>query len=315
MSRDDEKQQRSVLKMKKIKMVLLLTSAYFAAEVATGLVTGSLALIADAGHMLTDVGALALSLFAISYARRPPTPQRTYGFYRMEILASLANSLVLILLSAYILYEAYQRIFEPPAIQSPLMIAVAAVGLAVNFGGMKLLGEDMHSHGSHDHHHGKGAHRGGNKEENLNIEAARLEVFSDTLGSIGVITAGIVILTTKFYLADPIVSIGLALFILPRTWSLIKKSIHILMEGVPSNISYEAVKKAILDVRGVTGVFELHIWSITSGMNALSAHVAVIDPSRSQAILKEITAILENQFGIDHSTIQIESYHPESSSM
>ncbi len=314
MSQDDEKQQRSILKLKKIKMVLLLTSAYFAAEVVSGLITGSLALIADAGHMLTDVGALALSLLAISYARRPPTPQRTYGFYRMEILASLANSIVLILLSIYILYEAYQRIFEPPIIQSPLMIAVAAAGLAVNFGGMKLLGESRHSHGSHDHD-GKGMHYDGNREENLNIEAARLEVFSDALGSIGVIAAGIVVLTMKFYLADPIVSIGLALFILPRTWSLIKKSIHILMEGVPSNISYEAIKKAILDVRGVTGVFELHIWSITSGMNALSAHVAVIDPRRSQAILKEITAILENQFGIDHSTIQIESYHPESSSM
>jgi cobalt-zinc-cadmium efflux system protein len=313
MSRDNEKEQLSILKMKKIKMVLLLTSAYFAAEVVGGVVSGSLALIADAGHMLTDVGALALSLFAISYARRPPTPQRTYGFYRMEILASLANSLVLLLLSGYILYEAYQRIMEPPEIQSPLMIAVAAAGLGVNFGGMRLLGEDRHSHGSHDHP-GKGMHHEGNKEENLNIEAARLEVFSDTLGSIGVIAAGIVVLTTKFYLADPIVSIGLALFILPRTWSLIKKSIHILMEGVPTNISYEAVKNAILNIRGVTGVFELHIWSITSGMNALSAHVAVIDPGRSQAILKEITAILENRFGIDHSTIQIESYHPESSS-
>ena len=311
--------------MRKIKIVLLLTCAYLAAEVVGGLLTGSLALIADAGHMLADVGALALALFAISYARRPPTPRRTYGFYRMEILASLVNSVVLVLFSAYILYEAYQRIFEPPAVQSPLMIAVAAVGLAVNFGGMKILGGGSgHSH--YHHHHapdgrvhrsdegGRGEHKK-KKEENLNIEAARLEVFSDALGSIGVIAAGLVMLTTNFYLADPIVSIGLALFILPRTWSLIKKSIHILMEGVPSNISYEAVKKAILEVRGVTGIFELHIWSITSGMNALSAHVAVIDPSRSQIILREITAILEKRFGIDHSTIQIESYHPEPGSI
>jgi cobalt-zinc-cadmium efflux system protein len=308
--------------MRKIKIVLLLTSSYLAAEVVGGLLTGSLALIADAGHMLADVGALALSLFAISYARRPPTPKRTYGFYRMEILASLVNSVVLVLFSAYILYEAYQRIFEPPAIQSPLMIAVAAVGLAVNFGGMKILGGSGHPH----HHHasdgqvhrsdegGRGDHKG-EGEENLNIEAARLEVFSDALGSTGVIAAGLVMLATNFYLADPIVSIGLALFILPRTWSLIKKSIHILMEGVPSNISYEAVKKAILEVRGVTGIFELHIWSITSGMNALSAHVAVIDPGRSQIILREITAILEKRFGINRSTIQIESYHPEPGSI
>ena len=304
--------------MRKIKIVLLLTCAYLAAEVVGGLLTGSLALIADAGHMLADVGALALSLFAISYARRPPTPRRTYGFYRMEILASLVNSVVLVLFSAYILYEAYQRIFEPPAVQSPLMIAVAAVGLAVNFGGMKLLGGGSgHSHHApddkvHRDEGGRGHHK---EEENLNIEAARLEVFSDALGSIGVIAAGLVMLATNFYLADPIVSIGLALFILPRTWSLIKKSIHILMEGVPSNISYEAVKKAILEVRGVTGIFELHIWSITSGMNALSAHVAVIDPSRSQIILREITAILEKRFGIDHSTIQNESYHPEPGSI
>ena len=296
--------------MRKIKIVLLLTSAYLAVEVAGGLLTGSLALIADAGHMFADVGALALALFAISYARRPPTPQRTYGFYRMEILASLVNSVVLVLFSAYILYEAYQRIFEPPAVQSPLMIAVAAVGLAVNFGGMKILGGHSHHHASDDNHHDEGK-----KEENLNIEAARLEVFSDALGSIGVIAVGLVMLATNFYLADPIVSIGLALFILPRTWSLIKKSIHVLMEGVPSSISYEAVKKAILEVRGVTGIFELHIWSITSGMNALSAHVAVIDPGRSQIILREITAILENRFGIDRSTIQIESYHPEPGSI
>lgn len=302
--------------MKKIEIVLLLTCAYLVAEVVGGLLTGSLALIADAGHMLADVGALALSLFAISYARRPPTPRRTYGFYRMEILASLVNSVVLVLFSAYILYEAYQRIFEPPAIQSPLMIAVAAVGLAVNFGGMKLLGGSGHSHHAPDGevHRDEGG-RSHHKEENLNIEAARLEVFSDALGSIGVIAAGLVMQATNFYLADPIVSIGLALFILLRMWSLIKRSIHILMEGVPSNISYEAVKRAILEVRGVTGIFELHIWSITSGMNALSAHVAVIDPGRAQIILREITAILEKRFGIDRSTIQIESYHPEPGSI
>ena len=311
MDNESERQHRSAGQMRKIKIVLLLTSAYLAVEVAGGLLTGSLALIADAGHMFADVGALALALFAISYARRPPTPQRTYGFYRMEILASLVNSVVLVLFSAYILYEAYQRIFEPPAVQSPLMIAVAAVGLAVNFGGMKILGGGhSHHHVSDDNHHDEGK-----KEENLNIEAARLEVFSDALGSIGVIAAGLVMLATNFYLADPIVSIGLALFILPRTWSLIKRSIHILMEGVPSSISYEAVKKAILEVRGVTGNFELHIWSITSGMNALSAHVAVIDPGRSQTILREITAILEKRFGIDRSTIQIESYHPEPGSI
>lgn len=294
-------------RIKKLKIVLFLTSGYLVVEVIGGILTNSLALLADAGHMLTDVGGLALALFAISYARRPATPQRTYGFYRMEILASLANSVVLVLLSIYIFYEAYIRFFEPPEIQSLPMTLVAGIGLVINYIGLRLLGGHSHNHS------GDSGHKEEKEEpENLNIEGARLEVLSDTLGSIGVIAAGVIIMTTKFYLADPIVSIGLAIFILPRTWSLLKRSIHILMEGVPSSISYDEVKKAILGVKGVTGIFELHIWSITSGMDALSAHVVIIDPSKSQTILKEITSLLEKRFNISHATIQIETYHPES---
>lgn len=262
--------------------------------------------------MLTDVGGLALALFAISYARRPATPQRTYGFYRMEILASLTNSVVLVLLSIYIFYEAYRRFFEPPEIQSLPMIIVAGIGLVVNYIGLRLLGSHSHddSRPGHEHDHEIES----DIPESLNIEGARLEVLSDTLGSIGVIAAGVLIMLTGFYLADPIVSIGLAIFILPRTWSLLKKSIHVLMEGAPSNISYEEVKKAILEVRGVTGVFDIHIWTITSGMDALSAHVVVIDPSRSQAILQELNSLLEKHFNITHATIQIERYHSGSNS-
>jgi len=189
------------------------------------------------------------------------------------------------------------------------MTVVAAIGLAVNFAGMKLLGGG-HSH-SDGHDHKEGNKPGATDEESLNIQGARLELLSDTLGSIGVIAAGIIIMTTKFYLADPIVSIGLAIFILPRTWRLLKKSIHILMEGVPTRISYEEVKRAILEVKGVTGVFDIHIWTITSGMDALSAHVVVIDSSKSQAILQELNSLLEKRFNITHATIQIESYHHE----
>lgn len=293
----------SLVRIKKLRIVLFLTSGYLAAEVIGALFTGSLALLADAGHMLTDVGGLGLALLAISFARKPPTPQRTYGFYRMEILASLVNSVVLALLSIYIIYEAYLRFLNPPEISSLPMTVVAAVGLAVNFIGLRLLGN--HSHHSDD------AHGHDHELENLNIQGARLEVLSDALGSIGVVAAGLVIYFTQFYLADPIVSVGLAVFIIPRTWSLLKKSIHILMEGVPSNISYEQVSKAILGVKGVTGLFELHIWTITSGMNALSAHVVVIDNSKSQEILREISSLLEKRFKISHSTIQIESYHPD----
>lgn len=303
----EERNSLSIERIKRLKIVLALTSAYLAAEVIGAFITGSLALLADAGHMLTDVGGLTLALVAINFTRKPPTPKRTYGFYRMEILASLANSIVLVLLSVYIMYEAYQRLIAPPEIQSFTMIVIAAIGLGVNIMGMKILGGHSHSH-SHDNHR----HDNEERAENLNIEGARLEVLSDALGSIGVIAAGIIIALTGFYLADPIASIALAVFILPRTWLLIKKSIHILMEGTPSHISYEDVKQALLGVRGVTGLFELHIWTITSGINALSAHVVVIDTSRSQEILKEISSLLERRFGISHSTIQIESYHSES---
>lgn len=295
----DVNEKLSSDRISKLKIVLVLTSAYFVVEIIGSLLTGSLALIADAGHMLTDVGGLALALLALSFTRRKPTPQRTYGFYRMEILASLANSVALILLSIYIFYEGYRHLFQPPEIQSIPMTIIGAVGLAVNLFSVRTLGGHSHDHDGHEH----------DEEENLNIKGARLEVLSDTIGAVGVIVTGVIIFTTKFYLADAIFSIGLAVFILPRTWSLLKKSINVLMEGVPVGIDYEDVKNAILEVKGVTGLFDLHIWSITSGMNALSAHVVVIDQSKAQVILKEITGILENRFKIIRSTIQIENYH------
>ena len=275
--------------------------------------------------MLADVGGFALALFAINYTRKPATIQRTYGFYRMEILASLVNSVILVLLSVYILYEGSRRIFEPPEIQSFPMIIVAAIGLTVNFIGMRLLssseGGGRHSHahdGNNKNEHGKEGRRGRrggeekHEQESLNVKAVYLETLSDTIGAAGVILAGIIMLTTKFYLADPLISIGLALFMLPRTWSIMKKAIHILMEGSPYNISHEEVKESILQIKGVTGLFELHIWTITSGMHALSAHVVIIDTSKSQVVLQEINSTLEKKFGITHATIQIEKYHSES---
>ena len=295
----DVNEKLSSHRISKLKIVLVLTSVYFVVEIIGSLLTGSLALIADAGHMLTDVGGLALALLALSFTRRKPTPQRTYGFYRMEILASLANSVALILLSIYIFYEGYQHLFQPPEIQSIPMTIIGAVGLAVNLFSVRTLGSHSHDSDGHEHH----------DEENLNIKGARLEVLSDTIGAIGVIVTGIIIFTTKFYLADAIFSIGLAIFILPRTWSLLRKSINILMEGVPVGIDYEDVKNAILEVKGVTGLFDLHIWSITSDVNALSAHVVIIDQTKAQTILNEITGILHNKFRITNSTIQIETYH------
>lgn len=293
-----ENENLSLQRISKLKIVLVLTTTYFVAEIIGSLVTNSLALLADAGHMLTDVGGLVLSLLAIHYTRRKATPQRTYGFYRVEILVSLANSVALILLSIYIFYEGYRHIFQPPEISSIPMTIIGGFGLIINLVGIRILGG--HSHSEHHDHH---------EEENLNIKGARLEVLSDMIGAAGVIVTGIIIFTTKFYLADAIFSIGLALFILPRTWSLMKKSINILMEGSPSNIDYEEVKNAILQVKGVTGIFDLHIWTITSGMDALSAHVVTLDIARSQTIIVEIRSILENRFNIIRSTIQIETYH------
>ena len=294
----ETREQISLERISKLKVVLILTASYFVAEIVGSLVTNSLALLADAGHMLTDVGGLSLSLLAIHYARRKATPQRTYGFYRIEILVSLANSVALILLSIYIFYEGYHHIFHPSEISSIPMTIIGGFGLIINLAGIRILGG--HSHSDHHEHH---------EEENLNIKGARLEVLSDMIGAVGVIVTGIIIFTTKFYLADAIFSIGLALFILPRTWSLMKKSINILMEGVPSNIDYEEVKNTILQVKGVTGIFDLHIWTITSGMDALSAHVVILDQAKSQMILKEIESILENKFKIIRSTIQLETYH------
>lgn len=294
----EAREQISLERISKLKIVLILTATYFVVEIVGSLVTNSLALLADAGHMLTDIGGLALSLLAIHFTRRKATPQRTYGFYRVEILVSLTNSVALILLSIYIFYEGYRHIFQSPEISSIPMTIIGGFGLVINFAGMRILGE--HSHSEHHEHH---------EEENLNIKGACLEVLSDMIGAIGVIITGIIIFTTKFYLADAIFSIGLALFILPRTWSLMKKSINILMEGVPSNIDYEEVKNTILQVKGVTGIFDLHIWTITSGMDALSAHVVILDQAKSQIILKEIESILENKFKIISSTIQLETYH------
>jgi cobalt-zinc-cadmium efflux system protein len=273
----------------KLKIVLLLISSYIVVEVISGLLTGSLALIADAGHMLTDAGSLTLALFAINFSSKPATPQRTYGFYRIEILAALANSAVLILVSVYIIYDAYERIIEPPQIKGTALIIVGSIGLVVNLVGMSIL--KRHAN------------------DNLNIEGAYLEVLKDTLGSVGVVVVGVITSISEFYLVDPMISIGLAFYMLPRIWSLMKKSTNILMEGVPINISYEEVKKAILQIKGVTGVFDIHIWTITSGMDAITAHVVVSDPSKSQIILKEISSMLEKRFKITHTTIQIETYH------
>jgi cobalt-zinc-cadmium efflux system protein len=290
---------------KALKLVLSLTFAFFVVQILVGFKIGSLALLSDAGHMLIDVAGLVMALLAISFAQKPATPVRTYGFYRGEILASLLNSLFLILLSIFICIEAIQRIFQPSEINGLAIIVVASIGLGINLFGIRLLSKTQVKKKWQDHSSEKVALQ----EKNLNVHGAYLEVLADTIGSAGVIAAGIIIHTTEFYLADPLISIGIVALILPRTWLLLKKAIHILIEGTPSHLCHEEVKNSILKVKGVTGVFDLHIWTITSGIHALSAHVVVMDNNRANEILQEINSILEKNFKINHATIQIESYH------
>ena len=271
---------------RRLTLVFGLTSLYLVAEVVGGLVTGSLALLADAGHMLTDVMGLALALVAIRFAERPATPERTYGYHRAEILAALANAVVLIGISLYILYEAYQRFRNPPEVSSGVMLGVAGVGLVVNLVGMYLL-------------------RAGSGES-LNMKGAYFEVLSDMLTSIGVIIAGVVMLTTGWYYADPLISAGIGLFILPRTWKLLREAVGVLLEGTPADVNLTAVREAMAGVPGVAGVHDLHVWSLTSGTNALSAHVVVAPGAAYEGVLAAVHERVTGGFTIAHVTVQVE---------
>ena len=297
---------------KSIKLVLVLTSSYFVIQIIAGVKIGSLAVISDAGHMLIDVAGLVMALLAISFTQKPATPTRTYGFYRGEILASLLNSIFLILLSVFILIEGFQRIIHPAPVSGLPMIIVASIGLAINLVGVRVLGRTRVNRKRLQQDYERDYYNKVKEqvaEENLNVHGAYLEVFADSIGSAGVIVAGIIIYISGFYLADPLISIGIVALIIPRTWLLLKKAIHILIEGTPIHLCHEEIKNSILKVRGVTGVFDLHIWTISSGIHALSAHVVIIDNKKSSDILQEINSILEKGYDITHATIQVESYH------
>jgi cobalt-zinc-cadmium efflux system protein len=271
---------------RRLGIVLALTTTYLIAEIVGAWLTGSLALLADAGHMLTDVAGIAFALFAIRFAERPATPERTYGFYRMEILAALANALVLIGISLYILYEAYERFLNPPEIQSGVMLAVASVGLVVNIVGIYLL---------------RGA-----SQESLNMKGAYFEVMSDMLTSIGVIVAGLIMWTTGWYYADPLISAGIGLFILPRTWMLLRDAVSVLLEGTPADVNLATLREGIKRVAGVVDVHDLHVWSLTSGVNAMSVHAVIDDHALHDEVLMAVQKQVTSEFKIKHATVQVE---------
>jgi len=271
---------------KRLALALLLAAVYMVAEVVGGLLTNSLALLADAGHMLSDAAALGLSLFAVWIAERPPTPQRTFGYYRTEILAALANGAALLAVAIYIFIEAYHRLSDPPQVQGAAMMAIAVGGLVVNILSMAVL------HGGSD--------------ASLNVRGAFLHVLTDALGSIGAIAAGGLIWAYGWYLADPLISAGIGALVVYSTWRLLAESVAILMEYAPRGIDVDEVRDTIRATPGVLGVHDLHVWTITSGLDSLSAHVVTAGDREPAALLTDIRCTLERRFGIHHITIQIE---------
>jgi len=277
-----------------LKIALAIVLTVMVAEVIGGIMSGSLALLGDAGHMLVDALALGLSLFALTIARRPATPTRTYGYHRVEIMAALANGTILILVSIYIFYEAYQRALEPPPVQAPLMLLVATVGLIANLAGILLLRKSS--------------------RRNLNLRAAFWHIVGDTISSVGVIVGGIIIAITGWYIVDPIIAVFIGGIILWGAARLVSESVDILLEAVPRHIDVEKVIATIKSISGVDEVHDMHVWTITSGMHALSAHLLITDQmvSKSAEIVETVNQDLARYFNITHTTLQLECEKCES---
>jgi cobalt-zinc-cadmium efflux system protein len=270
--------------------VLALTAGFLVVEVIGGILTNSLALLSDAAHMFTDVMALAIAVAAMRLSRLPADRKRTFGYHRFEILAAAFNATVLFFVALYILYEAYQRWITPLSIESFGMLAIAVVGLAVNLAGMLLLSSDA-----------------GN---NLNVRAAYLEVWADALGSVGVIVAALIVTFTGWTRADPVVAVLIALWVLPRTWKLLKQSVNVLLEGVPEGMDLSVIDGRLRGLPGVRDVHDLHIWAIGSGRASLTAHL-ILDEAQAdvQRVLNEANEILRRDFGLTHTTLQAELEH------
>lgn len=271
-------------------LVFGLTAGFFVVEVVGGILTNSLALLSDAAHMFTDVMALAIAIAAMRLSRLPADRKRTFGYHRFEILAAAFNATLLFLVALYILYEAYQRWITPSSIESLGMLAIAVAGLAVNLAGMRLLSGDARS--------------------NLNVKGAYLEVWADALGSVGVIIAALIVYFTGWTRADPIVAVLIALWVLPRTWTLFKQSVNVLLEGVPEGMDLSVIDNRLRGLPGVRDVHDLHIWAIGSGKTSLTAHL-IFDEAQAdvQLVLNNANELLRRDFGLTHTTLQAELEH------
>ncbi len=271
----------------RLVFALGLTGSFMLVEAVVGYLAGSLVLLADAGHMLADVAGLSFALIAIWFGRRPATTGKTYGYYRVEILAALLNGFLLLGVSAYILVEALGRFQSPPEVKSAPLLVVAALGLVVNLSSMAIL-------------------MGGSRES-LNVRGAFVEVMGDVIGSVGAIAAGIILLATGWQYADPLFAAAVGLFILPRTFLLMKESLDVLLEGTPRSIDLGDVVDSMLAVPGVDAVHDLHVWSVTSGFLALSGHVDASRGTDRDRLLIDLHQSLKERFDVDHVTIQVES--------
>lgn len=276
----DRKDQR-----RKMRWVLGVTAVFLVAEVVGGFLANSLALLADAGHMFTDVGALALSLVAMRMAQRPPSPTKTYGYVRLEILAALVNGTALLFIALVILKEAWERFQTPPEVDGPLLLVVAVVGLGVNVTGALLL----HSHAG----------------ENLNVRAAYLHVLGDLLGSVGAITAGLLVVTKGWMMADPLISVVIASLILVGAWRLVREATDVLLEAAPKGVDVEALVEDLREIPGLGDLHDIHVWTLTSGFIAMSGHGVIEDLEKQRTILDEINR-RSNEHGIGHVTFQLE---------
>src|SRR5262245_3378272 len=270
-----------------LKTALIITSVFLIAEFLGALYTNSLALLADSGHMLTDVVALSLSFFAMRFASRRATPRMTYGFYRVEILAALVNGVFLILVALYIFYEAYHRFTDPPTVKADWMLVVAIMGLLANLASAWVLFGKHH--------------------ESLNVRGAFFHVITDAIGSVGAIIASMAIIFLGFQIADPLISIVVAVLILWSSWILIRDAVDILLEGTPAHINIVSLREQLGCVEGVDSVHDLHVWTLTSGVLAMSCHVVAQNNNFNRTeLLNRMHSVAREQFRIDHTTIQIE---------